>query len=84
MKSNSPFRKNKCDWDAWEAKRMEPTSLTEDPGSGTVKGAANLPERGEYYCDNGTIKKRPLKGDDIMTDEEIKTMKEKNNKPKEK
>ncbi len=75
MKSNSPFRKNKCDWAAWEADRMKSKSLTKDTGPGTVEGAKEIKEKGEYYCDNGTIKLRPLKGDAPMTDEEIKSSK---------
>ena len=75
MKSKSPFRKNKCDWDAWEADRMKPKSLTKDTRPGTVKGAREIAEKAEYYCDNGTIKLRPLKGDSPMTDEEIKASK---------
>ena len=75
MKSNSPFRQDKCAtaWKAWEKPYLK------KPGG--KKEAAK--EKGEFYCDSGKIKPRPFKddGDAFMTDAEIKAMKEKKNKP---
>ena len=74
MKSNSPFRQDKCAtaWAAWEKPYLK------KPGG--KKEAAR--EKGEFYCDNGKIKMRPLdSGDAPMSDAAIKAMKEKKNKP---
>ena len=73
MKSNSPFRQDKCAtaWAAWEKPYLK------KPGG--KKEAAK--EKGEFYCDNGKIKMRPLDdGDMPMSDAAIKAMKEKKNK----
>ena len=70
MKSKSPFRQDKCAiaWDKWK-----------DTYDNKKEATAEKPE---FYCDNGTIKLRPLNNADApMTDAEIKTMKEKKNKP---
>jgi len=70
MKSKSPFRQDKCAvaWEKWTAKYDD-------------KAEAKR-EKGEFYCDNGKIKMRPLDdGDMPMSDAAIKEMKEKNNKP---
>ena len=74
MKSNSPFRQDKCAaaWAAWEKPYLK------KPGG--KKEAAR--EKGEFYCDNGKIKMRPLDdGDMPMSDAAIKAKKEKENKP---
>jgi|TARA_R100000149_G_scaffold53030_1_gene22845 hypothetical protein len=77
MKSKSPFKKSKCGkaWAAWEKPYLK------KPGG--KKEAAR--ERGEFYCDKGKIKMRPLDdGDMPMSDAAIKEMKRKNNKSKRK
>ena len=74
MKSKSPFKQDKCAtaWAAWEKPYLK------KPGG--KKEAAR--EKGEFYCDNGKIKMRPLDdGDMPMSDAAIKAMKEKKNKP---
>ena len=71
MKSKSPFRQDKCAtaWDKWK-----------DTYDNKKEALAEKPE---FYCDNGTIKLRPLKddGDAPMSDAEIKAMKEKKKQP---
>ena len=70
MKSNSPFKQDKCAtaWEKWKD--------TYDNKKAASK------EKGEFYCDNGKIKMRPSGDDDIpYTDAQIKAMKEKKNKP---
>ena len=74
MKSKSPFRQDKCAaaWDKWKD-----TYKNKERHGNTAEG-----EKSEFYCDNGTIKLRPLNdGDAPMTDAEIKAMKEKKKQP---
>jgi hypothetical protein len=71
MISKSPFRQDKCAV-AWEKKKKE----YEAKGPGGLKEYNR--EKGEFYCDNGTIKLRPTDdADRPLSDAEIKATKEK-------
>ena len=75
MKSNSPFKQDKCAM-AWDKMKKQ----YEAKGPNGLKEYNR--EKAEFYCDNGTIKLRPSNdADQPLSDAEIKA---KNKKTKDK